>query len=106
MSKVEWIKLEDFIKTAIIEIDSALECASKDTWNSYLFTNWTTNDWKWNIHFDLTVYSESSTNWKAWWNIKVCWLWKIWGFLWFNNKNYTTSNIKFSVCRDKKSIKK
>lgn len=103
MSKIEWIKLEDFVKNAIIDIDNALKNSSTETWNTYLFTNWTTDDWKWNIHFDLTVYSENTTGWKSWWEIKVCWLGSIWGQLWFANKKYTTSNIKFSVCRSKES---
>lgn len=98
---MEWIELEKFIKNAIIGIDKALKSAWNITEENYLFSNWTTNDWKWNIHFDLTVYSEKSNEANSEWKIKVFWLWNAWFSALFKNKQNTTSNIKFSIVRSK-----
>ena len=109
MSKIEWIDLKDFITKTIVDIDKWLKDASEETQEEYLFTTkWTDEKNKWCIHFDLTVYSEQTKDRNSWWKIKVCWLWEVWIIWNFKKKNYTTSNIKFSVSRmwkNKKSTK-
>ncbi len=39
MNSLEGIRLKDFIENAIIDIDSALQAASKTTGSSYLYSN-------------------------------------------------------------------
>ncbi len=94
------IELGVFVKGTMVGLDKALKWASSETGETYLFTNGIRENEKGNIHFDLTVYSEKWENATWEWSIKVCWLW--WGFFaWWNRKNTSTSNIKFSVARMK-----
>lgn len=92
------MNLKTFVSEALIEIDQALEDASKK-FTKYNYKYWKNIGWNPTIDFEIQVHASEWT-WIDWWAwITVAWV-KIWANWERTTSNYEQSKICFSVVRE------
>lgn len=95
--KLLLMDLKQFVKTALIQIDEALEETTKNS-TKHFYTYWKNISWNETIDFEVQVYASDE-----WWVSGGLWINVAWINIWTKweiaNKNHEQSTIKFNVLR-------